>query len=77
MFRDTRPGAQVPRAPIYFWHGSDDEFIPLRGVEELAREWSSRGAETTLDVLPCGGHVACAFAPNGIQAVDRWMASAQ
>ncbi|MFI9507825.1 lipase family protein [Nocardia sp. NPDC052566] len=76
ILRDTRAGQQAPRIPIYFWHGIDDEFIPLSGVRNLAQEWRARGVDVTLDELSCGGHVTCAFVPNGIQAVDRWLAPA-
>ncbi|ATL69198.1 hypothetical protein CRH09_26470 [Nocardia terpenica] len=77
IFGETRLGQQAPRIPIFFWHGADDEFIPLEGVQELAHEWASRGVDTTVDVLRCGGHVTCAFVPDGIEKVNQWLSAAK
>jgi triacylglycerol lipase len=76
IFQDTTPGQLTPNIPIFFWHGAEDEFIPISGVEKLSAEWAARGVNSTVDVLHCGEHVTCAMAPEGMQAIDRWMAAA-
>ncbi|GAA5051021.1 lipase family protein [Nocardia callitridis] len=74
VYRETTAGAVAPTMPIYLWHGKFDEWIPAEGARALAQSWRDKGADVTLDMKPCE-HLTCAFVPDALDAVDRWMSN--
>ncbi|RJO78432.1 lipase [Nocardia panacis] len=71
ILRETKAGGQTPTMPIYLWHGTFDEWVPVEGARALARTWTAAGASVRFEEFPCE-HLLCAFLPNGVDQIDRW-----
>lgn len=73
---DNRLGRQIPRAPMYLYHGSPqvflgDEFIPESGVLALQQQWCAGGANVAYAPV-WGEHLTAAVA--GAPAMLDWIA---
>ncbi|WP_433208348.1 lipase family protein [Nocardia sp. CA-107356] len=51
----------IPRAPIYEWHGTDDEVDPWLAREVMGR-YCAAGTPVLLDMIPGADHVAAIYA---------------
>lgn len=72
--KDSLPQA-TPTAPIYLYHTSLDELIPVAGPDRLFRQYCHRGVKVFYERGASGDHVAYAFtaAPGALQYLsDRF-----
>ncbi|WP_185981756.1 lipase family protein [Skermania sp. ID1734] len=72
IFALTKAGQQIPRMPIFLWHGSNDLWIPLAGEQALYNTWKNAGVSIKLHVIP-GEHVTAAYDPAALDQIDSWM----
>lgn len=47
---------EVPKAPMYFWHGASDAWVDMGPVREAAGRYCAAGVPVQFDVLPGADH---------------------
>lgn len=72
IYAKTKAGGMKPTAPIFMWHGVDDQWIPLAGAVTLKNTWKAQGADVTLSVVP-GEHMIAAYDAGALNAINQWM----
>ncbi|MDO5031293.1 alpha/beta fold hydrolase [Corynebacterium sp.] len=58
VLADQHIGYDAPSIPVVLTHGRGDDVIPFATAEQLAKEWSERGADVTFIPNDAGSHVA-------------------
>lgn len=66
---------QVPAAPVYHYHGLEDEFVPLKQDVELHYDWCEKGATDDFQ-LYAGEHLFtdAMAAPNALKWIEERVA---
>jgi len=54
--REQKLGTSAPSAPVYHYHGLEDEFVPVAQDVELHQNWCSLGAKDDFQLYP-GDHL--------------------
>jgi hypothetical protein len=54
---ENRAGTRAPAAPVYLYHGSADELIPLAVGRQLRAEWCGLGASVRWQEIPLAEHI--------------------
>ena len=57
-----KPGQAVPTAPMYAWHSSLDDALPIAPTDELINGYCAAGVTVTYDRTDVAGHGPAAFA---------------
>jgi hypothetical protein len=54
---ENRAGTRAPAAPVYLYHGSADELIPLAVGRQLRADWCRLGASVRWQEIPLAEHI--------------------
>jgi hypothetical protein len=54
---ENRAGTQAPAAPVYLYHGTADELIPLAVGRQLRADWCRQGATVRWQEIPLAEHI--------------------
>ncbi|MBO3745667.1 triacylglycerol lipase [Streptosporangiaceae bacterium NEAU-GS5] len=69
----NRLGAVRPRVPVFVYHATGDEVIPIAISRTLRRDWCGRGANLLWTSVPASSHVLGAV--EGGPLAIAWLAS--
>ncbi|MFD3430764.1 alpha/beta fold hydrolase [Nocardia fluminea] len=61
-FEDDRLGTRAPEYPVYLYHGTADEVVPIAMGESLRSEWCALGTVVQWQTYPAAGHGPAAIA---------------
>lgn len=73
LLRRERAGQQAPDVPVYLYHADQDEIVPPRLSQELARSYRLRGVPVDLVRVPAPDHLCAAHlgAPDALAWLRR------
>jgi pimeloyl-ACP methyl ester carboxylesterase len=54
---DNRAGDRAPAAPVFLYHGTADELIPIAVGRELRTQWCGLGASVRWQEIPLAEHI--------------------
>ncbi len=70
--QENRLGATRPGVPVFVWHGTGDEIIPIGVSRTLRSEWCAKGGTVTWTSVPAPSHVLGAV--EGGPLAVAWLA---
>ncbi|WP_066365796.1 lipase family protein [Herbidospora mongoliensis] len=70
--QENRLGGTKPSVPMFVWHGTGDEIIPIAVSRTLRSEWCAKGATVTWTSVPAPDHVLGAV--EGGPLAIAWLA---
>ncbi|WP_459798854.1 lipase family protein [Herbidospora sp. RD11066] len=70
--QENRLGGTKPSVPVFVWHGTGDEIIPIGVSRTLRSEWCAKGGTVTWTSVPAPSHVLGAV--EGGPLAIAWLA---